>query len=48
MLQGVDAVADGIDAVRDGIDGIRDGFGRLDPRDLQMDLRLAQFRSIEL
>lgn len=52
VLQGVDAVKDGLDAVRDGIDtvtdGIRDVLGRLDPRDLQMDVRFAQFRSIKL
>lgn len=29
-------------------DGIRDVFGRLDPKDLQMGVRLAQFRSITL
>lgn len=52
VLQGVDAVKDGIDAVKDGIervtDGVRDVIDRLDPRDLQMDVRFAQFRSIKL
>lgn len=52
VLQGVDAVKDGIDAVKDGIervtDGVRDVIDRLDPRELQMDVRFAQFRSIKL
>ncbi len=50
VLQGVDAVKDGIDVVREDIgsvtDGLRDVFGRLDPRDLQMDVRLVTVQGV--
>lgn len=45
VLEGLDVVKEGLDRITDGMKGV---FDRLDPKDLLLDVRAAQVRSIKL